>query len=191
MDSDEPELFTGTVLKTEPDAGAEPGLRYHLSESVRAYAIQQGTLTAGTNYTLTFNSANLTITAAPLTISADAKSKVYGTADPILTCHITSGTLAGGDTISGSMSRVAGETVGDAYCTWIRGDVCRGPGNWPRSTGGSLRAGGGPSRMLLESGTSAFCGPRLSATRTFHPRRTRLPGVGDCDTTFPRAMSAE
>src|SRR5205823_2909173 len=82
-------------------------------ETIGNYAINQGTLTAGTNYTLTFNSANLTITPTPITVNADPKSKVYGTADPVLTSQITSGALIGSDSISGTLTRGAGETVGN------------------------------------------------------------------------------
>jgi hypothetical protein len=81
-------------------------------ENVGSYAIQQGTLSAGSNYSLTFVGANFTITPRPLTVTADAKSKVYGDPDPSLTYQITSGSLRPGDSLSGSLSRVAGENVG-------------------------------------------------------------------------------
>src|SRR5205823_1661068 len=81
-------------------------------ETVGSYPIHQGTLSAGTNYTLSYNAANLTVTPAAITITADAKSKVYGAADPGLTYQITSGGLIGSDSLSGSLSRSAGETVG-------------------------------------------------------------------------------
>src|SRR5207244_87054 len=72
---------------------ADPDLTYHLSagtlaysdafsgslvraagEDVGPYAITQGSLTAGTNYDLTFVGANLTVTTRPVTITAAAKS---------------------------------------------------------------------------------------------------------------------
>ena len=81
-------------------------------ENVDTYAVTQGTLTAGTNYTLTFVGANLTITVRPITVTADPKSKIYGDADPALTYQITSGSLAFSDAFSGALARVAGETVG-------------------------------------------------------------------------------
>ena len=46
------------------------------------------------------------------TVTADAKTKVYGNADPALTYSITSGSLVTGDTFSGSLTRAAGEDVG-------------------------------------------------------------------------------
>jgi hypothetical protein len=49
------------------------------------YAIQQGTLSAGTNYSLTFVGANFTITAAPLTVTADDKTMERNQTIPSLT----------------------------------------------------------------------------------------------------------
>ena len=91
--------FTGSLTR---DAGENAG----------TYAITQGTLTAGNNYSITYAGANLAITRAVITIAADAKNKVYGGSDPALTYHITSGILAGGDTFSGTLTRDAGENAG-------------------------------------------------------------------------------
>src|ERR1035438_4275350 len=49
------------------------------------YAINQGTLSAGSNYTISYTGSNLTITPYLLTVTANAQSKVYGAADPALT----------------------------------------------------------------------------------------------------------
>ena len=64
------------------------------------------------NYTVSFISGTSTVTPAPLTVSADAKSKLYGTPDPPLTCRLTSGALMNGDNLNGSLSRIAGEDIG-------------------------------------------------------------------------------
>ena len=64
------------------------------------------------NYAVTTNNGTLTINPAPLTVTADARSKVYGDADPILTSRITAGSLVGTDSLTGSLTRVAGENVG-------------------------------------------------------------------------------
>jgi hypothetical protein len=92
------DAFTGALTR---DAG----------ENVGTYAITQGTVALSANYALTYVGANLTITVRPVTITADAKSKVYGGADPALTYQITSGSLAFSDAFSGSLTRVAGESV--------------------------------------------------------------------------------
>src|SRR5216110_66377 len=47
-----------------------------------------------------------------LTVTADAKSKTYGDADPGLTYQISSGSLVTGDVFTGALSRAAGENVG-------------------------------------------------------------------------------
>jgi protocatechuate 3,4-dioxygenase beta subunit len=75
------------------------------------YAITQGTVAASANYDLTFVAGQLTITRRPLTVTAADKTKVYGSADPALTHSITAGSLVGGDSLSGSLTRSAGETV--------------------------------------------------------------------------------
>src|SRR5439155_10163259 len=103
------QITSGALVGGDSLSGA---LSRVAGETVGTYAINQGTLIAGPNYALSFNSATLTITPSPLTVTAFAKSKIYGTSDPTLTYQVTSGALVGGDTLSGSLSRVAGETVG-------------------------------------------------------------------------------
>ncbi|HJR59806.1 MAG TPA: MBG domain-containing protein, partial [Vicinamibacterales bacterium] len=98
------DVFTGTLTR---DAG----------EAVGSYAITQGTLAAGGNYVLTFVGANLTITARPITVTADVQAKVYGEADPALTYQVTLGSLVTGDAFTGALTRVAGEAVGSYAVT--------------------------------------------------------------------------
>ncbi|MGY5352231.1 MBG domain-containing protein [Wenyingzhuangia sp. IMCC45533] len=54
----------------------------------------------------------LSIVQHPITITADAKSKVIGTSDPALTYIITNGALIAGDVLNGNLSRAAGENIG-------------------------------------------------------------------------------
>jgi hypothetical protein len=63
------------------------------------------------NYTITYNTANFTITPLTITVTADAKTKVYGAADPALT-YTLSPALVGSDTFTGALSRAAGENIG-------------------------------------------------------------------------------
>lgn len=92
-----PDALTGSLERT---AG----------ENVGTYAISQGTLTAGGNYSLNYTGADLTITPKTLVISADDKTKVYGEADPALTYNLSG--LLSGDAVTGSLTRVAGQNVG-------------------------------------------------------------------------------
>jgi hypothetical protein len=93
------DVFTGTLSRV---AG----------ETVGTYPILQGSLALSDDYDLTYVGADLTITQRPVTVTADAQSKAYGEADPILTYQVTSGSLLAGDVFTGTLSRAAGETVG-------------------------------------------------------------------------------
>jgi len=102
-------LTSGSLVMGDGFGGA---LTRVPGENAGAYAIQQGTLTAGGNYALTFEGADLTITERSITITADARTKVYGDQDPPLTYQITSGSLAFSDAFTGALVRVSGELVG-------------------------------------------------------------------------------
>ncbi len=80
-------------------------------ENVGTYAINQGTLALSSNYTLTYVGADLTIGAKTVTVTAAAKSKTYGDADPALT-YTFAPALVTGDSFSGSLTRSPGENVG-------------------------------------------------------------------------------
>jgi surface protein len=82
-------------------------------EDIGTYAIEQGTLAVSGNYDIAYTGANFNITKATLNIVADAKSKTYGTADPVLTYTVT-GFENGDDqsVITGALTRVAGENIG-------------------------------------------------------------------------------
>jgi hypothetical protein len=88
-------------------------------ENVGDYLISPNGLT-GANYTITFNPGTLTITKAALAVTADAKSKTYGTADPAFT--VTYSGFVNGDTaavLGGTLSltRAPGENVGSYLIT--------------------------------------------------------------------------
>ncbi len=88
-------LMVTADAKTKVYGASDPALTYQITSgslvsgdglsgsltraagvSVANYAILQGSLTASANYALTYAGANLSITAAPLTVTADAKTKV-------------------------------------------------------------------------------------------------------------------
>ena len=82
------------------------------TSNVGQYAIGQGTLTAGTNYALTYQGANLTVTTRPITVAADGQSRVYGDANPALTYAVGGSGLVNGDTLSGTLTTIAAVTTG-------------------------------------------------------------------------------
>jgi DNA-binding beta-propeller fold protein YncE len=99
-------LTGGSLIAAEDLAGA---LVRVAGENVGTYAIQQGSVTAGGNYSITYVGANLAVNPRPASVTPNPASKTYGTADPILT-----GTLTGflpADGVTASFSRAPGETV--------------------------------------------------------------------------------
>ncbi len=107
------DAFSGTLSRL---AGENAGL----------YAITQGTLSAGSNYTLNFVPDNFSILTKPILVTANAgQSKTYGSADPSVFAYAYSPALIGTDAITGLLSRVAGENAGNyAYAL---GTLTAGP----------------------------------------------------------------
>ncbi|WP_164108661.1 MULTISPECIES: MBG domain-containing protein [Sphingobacterium] len=71
---------------------------------------------AADNYAINYVKSQLSITKAVLTVTADAKTKVYGGADPALTYTVKASDLRNGDAatvVSGSLTRAQGEAVGN------------------------------------------------------------------------------
>jgi hypothetical protein len=142
------DAITGSLLRT---AG----------ESIGAYAITKGSLNAGGNYTLGYVGANLTITARPITVTADAKTKVYGDADPALTYSFTPGGLVTGDAFSGSLTRAPGENV-SLYA--ILGGTLSAGGNYTLTyVGASLSITARPITVTAAAATKTYDGTLASS----------------------------
>ncbi|WP_235941844.1 MBG domain-containing protein, partial [Cyclobacterium roseum] len=113
VNGDDESLLSGALNR-------EPG------ENVGTYAITQGDVTAGANYTLDFTAADFTISPQTLVLTADpGHSKIYGQADPVFT-FTSSGFVNGEDEslITGALNREPGENVGTYAIT--QGDVTAG-----------------------------------------------------------------
>ncbi|MGV8740812.1 MBG domain-containing protein, partial [Pseudomonas aeruginosa] len=100
-------------------------------EKVGVYGINQGGLgLVSGNYDLAYQGNNLTITKALLNVIADAKTKVYGDADPSLTYQVSG--LKNGDSagsiLTGGLNRAAGENVGVYGIN--QGDLALNSGNY-------------------------------------------------------------
>ena len=77
------------------------------SQQCRRLRHPQGTLAASANYALNYASANLTVTPRAITVTADAKSRAYGDANPALTYQVGGSGLVNGDTLSGALATSA------------------------------------------------------------------------------------
>jgi hypothetical protein len=102
---------------TEADLDTGVSISRAAGEDVDTYTITPSAA-ADSNYTVSFVTADFTITAAALTVTADAdQTKVYGATDPTLTYYYYR--IVNGDTEADldtgvSISRAAGEDV-DTY----------------------------------------------------------------------------
>lgn len=82
-------------------------------EEIGTYEINQGTMTdlANPKYDITVDAGvELEIVKRPVLVTADAKAKVYGTTDPVLTYKATG--LGLGMTVKGTLSRANNQNVG-------------------------------------------------------------------------------
>jgi autotransporter-associated beta strand protein len=102
------QVTSGTMVSGDTLTGA---LTRSAGENVGSYTIDVGTLVNG-NYLITANNGALSITQRPITVTADNLNKIYGNSDPALTYQVTTGTMVSGDTLSGALTRSAGENVG-------------------------------------------------------------------------------
>ena len=110
--------FAGVLSRVSGESATPPG----------TYAILQNTVNNANNpnYSITYVGANLTITALPVTVTADAKSKTYGTvADPAFTYTLSEPLLAG-NSFTGALARTAGETVAGGPYAYNLGTLSAG-----------------------------------------------------------------
>ncbi len=109
--------FNDTAASVLTDALARAQAGTLAGEQAGSYAIGQGTLAASSNYSISFTGNTLTITPAPLTVTAGAQTKVYGTDDPALT-----------DTATGFVdTTVDGVLIDDTAATALSGQLRRRP----------------------------------------------------------------
>lgn len=95
---------TATFTFTDPNTGVQ--------KQVNVGGLSLTGAAAG-NYTVTLSGQTLAdIFARAITVTADPKTKVAGTADPALTYTITNGSLVSGDSLTGALTRAPGETAG-------------------------------------------------------------------------------
>ncbi|MBQ6412703.1 MAG: hypothetical protein IJI19_04415, partial [Ruminococcus sp.] len=107
--------LTATVKTLIGDDTIEYELSREEGEDVGEYTIFVTPLTkrAASNYDITYVNGKFTITKAPLTVTADDKTKTYGDPDPDLTATVSG--LKRNDTesvVSYALSRAKGEDVG-------------------------------------------------------------------------------
>ena len=151
-------------------------------EQVGSYAITQGTLAANSNYTIGYTGANLSITPASLTVTANPQSKVYGVNDPTLT-YGSSGFIN---------ATVDGVVINDSAATVLSGALARN--NYGVLTGEQVGSYAITQGTLAANSnyTIGYTGANLSITPasltvTANPQ-SKVYGVND--PTLPTAAAA-
>jgi gliding motility-associated-like protein len=130
------------------------------------YSYTLGSLSAGSNYTLTLGgTSTFSITPKAIVVTADAgQTKIYGQSDPVFT-YTNTPALESGDSFTGALGRVSGADVGNyAY------------------TIGTLSAG--TNYTLTMGGTSAFSIVSKSVVITPNAGQTKVYGQADPAFTF-------
>ncbi len=124
------------------------------TSSIGSYAITQGSLTAGANYAIAYTAANLSVTAAPLTVTADTLSKVYGAANPTLT--YTSTGLVNGDSLTGALTTAASVTSGVGSYAITQGSLAATTNYTLTYTGATLSVTQAPLTVAADALSRAY-----------------------------------
>ncbi|NKJ39995.1 MBG domain-containing protein [Rhizobium sp. SG570] len=143
------------------------------TSDVGAYGIAQGSLGASLNYSVSYVAANLSVTPRPIAVTANAQSKVYGNADPMLTYTVGGNGLVNGDTLSGLLSRTAGENV-------IGGGYAIGQG--------SVTNTNNPNYAISYTGNTLTVTPLML---TITPNSGQSKTYGNADPTFTYVASGQ
>lgn len=93
------DAFTGALVR-------QPG------SNAGTYQVEQGTLALTTNYNLNFTGNDFVIGKKGIAVTAESKTKTYGTADPAFTYSIAPALITG-DALNGSLARTPGEQAGN------------------------------------------------------------------------------
>ncbi len=151
-------VFTGALATTATQASP-----------VGTYPISQGTLAANANYALTFHPGTLTVTPAPLVVTADNLTKVYGAAVPALTFAVTG--LTNGDTaagvLTGSLFTTATQASPVGTYPITRGTLVANPNYQLAFADGTLTVTPAPLTIAVNNATRIFHTPNPAFTAAF------------------------
>jgi gliding motility-associated-like protein len=155
-------------------------------ETVGPYAIQQGTLT-NSNYDITYVGNNFTITKKPITVTVDAgQSKVYGAVDPTTYTYGVSPSLTGLATLNGTLTRVAGETVGSYVIQQNDLTTANNPNYTITYVGNNFNITAKPITITVDAGQTKVYGAANPAIYTFVVSPS-LTGLAPLNGTLTRA----
>jgi trimeric autotransporter adhesin len=154
-DTDPSLTYTYGGLATGDTTGIfSGGLTRNAGETVGNYTINQGTLSAGGNYNITYTPGTLTISALPLiVVVADDKTKVYGAILPTLTYQASG--FVNGDTaatvLTGTLATTATQTSSVGTYNITQGTLAANSNYTLTFTGGTLTVTAAPLTITAKN----------------------------------------
>jgi len=104
-------LISGAGLRNGDVLSGDLAAPTGAAATAGSHAIQLGTLSATSNYSLSFVPGTLSVSAAALTITAQDRTKVYGAIDPMLGYTVSGAGLRYADAMTGSLSAPTGASA--------------------------------------------------------------------------------
>jgi len=138
---------------------------------VGAYAVTVTATSADGNYA-TSKTFSFGITPKPVSVTANAATKVFGSTDPVFTYAVSG--LVAPDGLTGSLSRASGENVGTYDI--LLGTLSAGPNYTLSFTGATLTIGGAPIFSILAPTSLTYDGTPKPFTAA--PYRVRAIAAG-------------
>ncbi len=151
-------LVNGDTLSGALTTGASA------TSGIGSYAIGQGTLSAGGNYAVSFTGANVSVTARPLTVTANDRTMVYGDAVPMLTYAVGGSGLVNGDTMSGMLATPASAASGVGSYAIGQGSLTASANYTLNFTGASVTVTARPLAVTAADRTMIYGEPLPSLT---------------------------
>ena len=194
-------MTTGNLVGTDSFTGA---LARAAGENVDTspYAINQGTLSAGSNYTITFVGDNFAITPRPAGMDANNASKTYGDADPAFSATLSNlapghnnrnqAGITGTETCTRSNPTVQDVAVYNDVISCTQGTLAAANGNYSFATGTSGDFTINPKELSVTadpaSKTYGDTDPTFTATLTGFafsetPATANVTGAAACSRT--------
>jgi filamentous hemagglutinin family protein len=155
-------LINGNTLAGVTTGTASFSTTASATSNVGSYAINGSGLTANSsNYTFTFaqaagNANALTITARPLTISANPLSRLYGAANPALTYTVGGSGLVNGNTLSGALATAATTASNVGTYAITQGTLAASSNYAVTYNGANLSVTPAPLTVTVLGGTSVY-----------------------------------
>jgi filamentous hemagglutinin family protein len=140
-----------------------------VATGVGSYGITQGSVAASSNYALSYTGSSVAITARPITVTADAQSRIYGNANPALTYTVGGSGLVNGDSLSGSLATTAMVATGVGSYGITQGSVAASSNYALSYTGASLAITARPIAVTADAQSRVYGNANPALTYTVGP----------------------